>query len=181
MAIAIVHVVGALAVWIAFNFLLVWMGAWEQERVKKRRLQDISIALGVPVASLEDDEHVARLIDYASRRLSNELLRNRLSDLCGLLRTAWGWLGFFAQVAVVLTIGWQIFDDGSRQAVLMWSVVGVALFFWLMSVGFSLVCLLLTGRYPGEANQGRNRLAKIIEQRDLPPPSSKQPETVWLG
>ena len=42
----------------------------------------------------------------------------------------------------------------------------VALFFWLASVAFSFACLLLTGRYPGEAKMARKSIAAFIEQRN---------------
>jgi len=134
--------------------------------VQKRRLQDASIALGVPAASLEtDDSLVPRLIQYSSQRFSNELLRNRLSDLCGVLRSAWGWLSNLLQVGVVVYVGWAMFAEGAQNAAYMWLVFAVAMFFWLASVAFSLTCLLLTGRYPGEAKAARKAIAVAIEQR----------------
>ncbi|WP_309683021.1 hypothetical protein [Polaromonas sp.] len=166
MAMAIVHVVGALGVSFAFGILVLVIGTWEQERVRKRRFQDASIALGVPLASLENDEElIPRLIQYSSQRYSSELLRNRVSDLCGPLRTAWGWLSTLLQVGVMAGVGWSMYTEGAQSAVVMWSVLAVAIFFWLASVAFSFACLLLTGRYPGEANMARKSLAAVIEQR----------------
>lgn len=49
----------------------------------------------------------------------------------------------------------------------MWFVLAVGVFFWLTSVGFSLSCLVLTGRYPGEAKAARKAIANAIEQRRL--------------
>jgi hypothetical protein len=166
MALAIVHVVGALGATFAFGLLVLFIGAWEQERVQKRRLQDASIALGLPLASLENDEDlIPRLIQYSSQRFSSELLRNRLSDLCGLLRTAWGWLSTLLQVGIVVGVGWSMYTSGAENAVYMWSVLAAAIFFWLASVAFSFACLLLTGRYPGEAKMARKSIAAVIEQR----------------
>jgi hypothetical protein len=166
MGLAIVHVVGALGVSFAFGLLVLFIGAWEQKRVQKRRLQDASIALGVPAASLDTDESlIPRLIQYSSQRFSGELLRNRLSDLCGALRTAWGWLSTLLQVGIVVAVGWAMFADGAQNAAYMWLVLAVAVFFWLASVAFSLLCLVLTGRYPGEAKAARKLIAGVIEQR----------------
>lgn len=173
MALALVHVVGALAVTFAFGLLVLWIGSWEQERVKLRRLQDASIALGVPMASLEKEELVPRLLEYSSARFSGELLRNRFSDLCGLARTAWGWIGSLLQVTIVVAVGWKMYESGLDNAVYMWSVLGVAFFFWVVSVGFSFTCLLLTGRYPGEANVARKAVAGLIEQRSAAQTFSK--------
>jgi hypothetical protein len=55
-------------------------------------------------------------------------------------------------------------EGGSQSAVAMWSVLAVAIFFWLASVAFSFACLLLTGRYPGEAKMARKSIAAAIEQ-----------------
>ena len=177
MGMAIIHVVGALGASFAFDIFALVIGAWEQERVKKRRFQDASIALGVPVAALENDEKlIPSLIQYSSKRYSGELLRNRFSDLCGLLRTVWGWLSTIVQVGIVAGVSWSIYTDGSESAPIMWSVLAASIFFWLASVAFSFICLLLTGRYPSEAKLARRSIAAIIEQRGAsvvnPPPSA---------
>jgi len=117
---AIIHVVGALGVSFAFGILVLVIGAWEQERVQKRRFQDASFALGVPLASLENHEElVPRLIQYSSQRYSSELLRNRVSDLCGPIRTAWGWLSTIVQVGIVAGVSWSIYTEGAQSAVFM--------------------------------------------------------------
>jgi hypothetical protein len=166
MGMAILHVVGALGATFAFGLLVLVIGAWEQERVQKRRFQDASIALGVPVASLENDEAlIPRLIQYSSQRYSSDLLRNRVSDLCGPVRTAWGWLSTLVQLGIIAGVAWSMYTEGAQNAVVMWSVLAVAIFFWVVSVGFSFACLLLTGRYPGEAKMARKSIAAVIEQR----------------
>ena len=58
-----------------------------------------------------------------------------------------------------------MYSDGAASAVYMWTVLGAAIFFWLASVAFSFACLLLTGRYPGEAKMARKKLAAFIEER----------------
>lgn len=166
MGMAIIHVVGALGASFAFAILTLVIGAWELERVQKRRVQDAAIALGVPVAALEnDEEHAPRLIQYSSQRYSSELLRNRVSDLCGLIRTAWGWLSTIVQVGILAAVSWSIYTEGAESAALMWLVLAASIFFWLVSVAFSFTCLLLTGRYPSEAKFARKSIASIIEQR----------------
>lgn len=166
MGMAVIHVVGALGASFAFGIFVLVIGAWEQERVKKRNFQDASIALGVPVAALENDEKlIPSLIQYSSQRHNSELLRNRVSDLCGLLRTAWGWLSTIVQVGIVAGVSWSMYTEGAENAALMWSVLAASIFFWLASVAFSFACLLLTGRYPGEAKMARKSIAAAIEQR----------------
>ena len=168
MGMAIVHVIGALVASFAFGMLVMFIGAWEQERVEKRRLENASIALGVPIAALGTDEGlVPSLIQYSSQRYSSELLRNRVSDLCGLIRTVWGWLSTVVQVAIVAGVSWSMYQEGAESAALMWLVLAACIFFWLASVAFSFTCLLLTGRYPSEAKFARKSLTSVIEQRGL--------------
>ncbi|MBI2783953.1 MAG: hypothetical protein HYX64_07750 [Gammaproteobacteria bacterium] len=112
MGLAVVHVAGALGVSFAFGLLVLFIGAWDQKRVQKRRLQDASIALGVPHASLETDDSLdPQLLQYSSQRFSGELLRNRLSDLSGAVQTAWGWLSNLLQVGVVVAVSWAMFTE----------------------------------------------------------------------
>jgi len=178
-ALAIVHVVGALSAWFAFSLLVLFISAWEQERVHKRRLQDASIALGVPVSALDTEELVPRLLQYSSQRFSGELLRNRLSDLCGALRTAWAWFGSFVQIGVIGLVGWQLYQEGRESAVFMWTVLAVAIFFWFSAIAFSFACLLLTGRYPGEAKVARKALASVIDLRTTMTVTQARRTTAW--
>lgn len=62
-------------------------------------------------------------------------------------------------------VSWSMYTEGAQSAVVMWSVLAVAIFFWIASVAFSFACLLLTGRYPGEAKMARKSIAAVIEQR----------------
>ena len=170
MVIALCHIVGAVFASIILSLLLLLLGAWEQERVQKRRMQDAAIALGVPLASLEtDDNLVPRFLQYMSQRFSGELLRNRFSDLCGNLRAAWGWLSTLVQICILIGVGWSIYSAGASNAVAMWSVPVIGLVFWAASVAFSFACLLLTGRYPGEAKTARKAIADFLEQRNTSP------------
>lgn len=166
MVLAVVHIVGALVATFAFGIFVLLMGERDKERIRRRRLEDISMALGVPVASLETDESLApRLVQYWSQRFSRELLRNRVSDLCGALWTVWGWLSTLLQAILIVVVGWLMYAYGPQSAVLMWCVLAIAVFFWVVSVAFSLACLLFTGRFPGEAKAGRLALAPFLGQQ----------------
>lgn len=166
MGLAIVHFVGAFGALVALGFFAVWLDEWEQKRQSKRALQDASLALGIPVSMLETDgSQVPRFIDYVAQRYSSELLSNRLSDLCGALRTAWGWLSNLLQLGIVVMVLWLMFTEGADKAVGFWFAPAVALFFWLSSMVFTLTCLVLTGRYPGQAKAARKVIAAAIERR----------------
>jgi hypothetical protein len=173
MGFAVLHVGWALAVPFAFGVLVLAIGAWEQEHVRKRCLQDWGIDLGVPVTALENEALGPRVMEYLSHRYSSELLRNQLADLCGMVRSAWGVLATVVQVVALAVVGWQMYESGSEVAVAMSSVPALALFFWLVSFALSLACLLFTGRYPGEPKEERKSLTASIEaQRDSVQPST---------
>ena len=182
MGLALVHIVMALGAWFGFGFLVLYIVAWEQERAQKRRLQEAAIELGVPVNALDTDEAVIqRLFEYSSRRFSGELLRNRLSDFCDILRAVWLWGGALIQLGIVGMVGWGMYESGRENAVYMWAVPATAVFFWVVSVVFSFACKLLTGRYPGEAKAGRKALAAYIESNRTPVPSAgpAQQSAAW--
>jgi hypothetical protein len=163
---AVIHIVGALAASFAFGLLVFFVAAWEGKRSLKHRMQNASIALNVPATLLETDESFGpRIVQYALQRYSDELLGNRLSDLCGTLRTAWFWLDKLLQVGIVVGVGWLMYVGGVGAAAYMWLLLAASVFFWLVSVGFSFACLVLTGRYPGEAKGARESIADSIEQR----------------
>jgi uncharacterized membrane protein len=104
-------------------------------------------------------------VQFSSERSSNELLRNRLSDLCGLIRTVWGWLGSLLQVGVLGAAIWFTVTAERENALYAWFAPGLTVLFWVISVLFSLLCFLLTGRYPGEAKASRKGLAQFLKER----------------
>ena len=160
------HILGALVVSLVLVFVSLWLKAWDQERIQKRRLRDVSLALGVPLAALDNEDLAPKILQYSSQRFSGELLRNRLADLCGVLCVVWVWSGSFVQLAIVAAVAWQIYESGPENAMFMWAVVAAGLFFWTCNVLFSLACLLATGRYPSEPRLARQSLAAYIEERN---------------
>ena len=158
MLIAFAHVAGTIAVLTAFGLLLLWLGKWEAERNQQRVLREFATKLGLTLAELEADENLPKVIQASSERNSNELLRNRLSDLCGIIRTLWGWLGAILQYGTIGYVLWAMFSEGRENAPIAWVAVGIAVFFWVISVVFSFACYILTGRFPGEARAARKAL-----------------------
>lgn len=163
--IATTHILGSIIAVVIFGFVLILIAVWETDRNQKRVVEETSIALGVKVEDLEREELAPKILQLSSEKFSSELLRNRLSDFCGLIRTLWGWLGTLTQVVVLLAVVWYTFTDNSENAVYAWFIVGIAVFFWLVSVIFSLMCKLLTGRYPGEAKQARKAAAEWVKNQ----------------
>jgi hypothetical protein len=83
--IAVAHIVGAIVVLVAFGVGTLMLAGWERERNQKVALQEAPLALGIPVDDLDNPEHQERIVQLSAQRYSSELLRNRLSDLCGQL------------------------------------------------------------------------------------------------
>jgi|SRR3569623_1093418 len=164
--IAIGHIVGALVALLTFGLVVLALAAWETERNRKTVLQEMSLALGLPVDEIDNRENQERVIQFAAARFSSEFLRNRLSDLCGFVQTIWGWFGSVVQVCVILGVIWYSVTGTPSNAVYAWWIVAIAFFFWILSVAFGLLCKLLTGRFPGQARQARKMLAgQVVKQR----------------
>jgi hypothetical protein len=149
--IAIGHIVGTLIVLSVLGIGVLMLAGWESERNSKAALQETALELGIPVHELDNAEHQAKVIEFAAIRFSPELLRNRLSDLCGWVQTGWGWLGALLQAGVLLAVIWYTVTDDLSNSIHAWWVIAVFFFFWISSVLFALACKLLTGRFPGQA------------------------------
>ena len=154
---AIGHVVGALIAWGAVQTGHAPMKSLI-ERADQSQRRDMAQALGIPLVEFDDAKHHAQVARLVNERFSSELLRNRLSDLCGLLLTGWWWTGAVIQLGIFITVCWLFFDEGSSVANTMWFVPGAAFLFLLMRHSAWLLCKLLTGRFPGEARARRMRL-----------------------
>jgi hypothetical protein len=163
--IAIGHIVGALIALVTFGVGILMLAGWEIERNRKSALQEASLSLVIPITELDNPEHHARLVQFVATRFSSELLRNRLSDLCGWVQMGWGWLNMLLQAGIFLGVIWYSVTDDLSNSVYAWWVIAVAFFFWISSVLFALACKLLTGRFPGQAKQARKMLADAIQQQ----------------
>ena len=165
MLVAIGHIGGSIVVTMAFGALVLVISSWELRRNEKNLLEEMAIRVGVSADELRKAEFAPKLIEISSQRFSSDLLRNRLSDLCGVLRTIWDVTSSILQLGVLLGVIWFTATDSLANAVYAWSVPAIAFFFWIAAVLFALTCRLLTGRYPGEAKLGRKAAADYLKQR----------------
>ena len=165
MIIAIAHIVGSMLAVFVIGLIFVFIGSWEAERHLERLREDVSATLAVAIDDLDNEELSSRILQFSFERYSSELLKNRLSDFCGVVRTIWGWLSWLLQVAFLIGVAWVAITKNLDEAVFAWFVVGIMLFFAFASIAFSLVCRLLTGRYPGEAKQSRKATAEYLKKR----------------
>lgn len=164
--VAFAHIGGTVVVSLVLGFLFLAFGAWWGKKIQKAADEEASIALGVSVAQLNDEKLIPRIIQLSSERFSRELLKNRISDLCGLVRTLWNGLGSLLSAGVLLAVIWYTIKDGLNNAAFAWTTIGISLFFSFVSVVFSLTCRLITGRFPGEASMARKNTAEFLRNRD---------------
>jgi hypothetical protein len=163
MGVAFLHVVGALALTLGIWYGQFLLAERQGKRVKTRFRLDAALALGVPVSALDGVEVESRLIQYVAQRYQSELFRNRVSDLCGSLNAALGWLQLTVLVVATGVVAWMLIGGGSEKAMGMWFVPAVAMFFGAVSLSLTLICYTLTGRYPGEAEKMRGVISGAIE------------------
>lgn len=165
MFMVIVHVLGTIVAGLSFHLIISALSTWQSKRLQKAVAEEISIALGVDLDSLDNDENVPKVISFVSARFSSELFRNRLSDLCGWLEFGWSFLGALLSFGVLIGVIWYSITDGPSNAVHAWWVVGIDLFFWVSTTMFRFACKLITGRTPGQASQVRESLAVLLHSR----------------
>lgn len=163
--IAIGHILGSILVLIVIGFIMSLIASWETYQYRRQKLQEVSIKLGISMEDLDKEEHSPKLLQLSSELYSSELLRNRISDFCGVIRMLWDWLGFLVTVAVLIGVVWYTVSDSIETAVFAWFIVVIAVFFWITSMIFSLICRLLTGRYPGQAKHVRKSIAAFLKNR----------------
>lgn len=162
---AIGHIVGTLVALVIFAFVVLMLSNWEIERNRKAATEEMSLELGVSIEELNNEANQEKILQFSAAKFSPELLRNRLSDLCGTLQTGWGWLSSLLQAGLILCVVWYTITDDLSNAVYAWWAVGIGFTFWLLSAMFSLLCKLLTGRLPGQARQARKMLHVHLEKR----------------
>ena len=161
--IAIAHIAGSVIVVILISVISVLISSWELARNQKIAAEEMSLMLGVKVEDLEKEELWPKILEVVSEKFSSELLRNRVSDFCGLIRMLWAWIGILIQVGVLLIVIWFTVTDSIENAAYAWFIVSISIIFGLISVAFSLICKLLTGRYPGQAKQARKEAAEWVK------------------
>ncbi len=109
--VAVGHFAGAIVAIVILGAVVLFFDAWIMEGQQKQANQELAIKLGVSIEALETDEHKPEVIRFFGERFSSELLRNRIADLCGLVRTLWGWLGSLVQLGGLAWVGWETVTD----------------------------------------------------------------------
>ena len=161
--IAVLHVLGSIVALSAFVYIVFALANWELSRSQKLVVEELSISLGIPTEHLDDAENAPEIIKLSAAKFSSDLLRNRLSDLCGWIQVGWMWIGVLFQYGLLIGVIWYSFTDSSQNAVYAWGAVGIAIFFWISSLTFGYICKLFTGRFPGQARLARKKLAELVK------------------
>lgn len=160
--VAIAHILGAVFVVIGAGFGNFVVLRFLEGRDAKKTLAKVAIETGIPINELDDPKRAPALIKHLSQRFSSDLFVNRISDLCGVMRTAWLSLGSLLNVCVFAAVVYSTFSESLDEAAYAWLMVAIALFFWLVSVLFSFACFVLFGRFPGQAREARKMLVELV-------------------
>lgn len=163
--IATAHVMGAVLAVVMHWVLIFLLASKIEERSRKNFMAEFAASLGIPIADLDNPQHERAIYKLCADRFSSELLRNRLSDLCGWVNNAWDWLGFLVQAGILLSVIWYTAVDGPKNAVNAWWLIAASIFFWLVSLAFYCACKLLTGRYPGQARKVRKLISDTLQKQ----------------
>jgi hypothetical protein len=140
------------------------LARWEEKRNSKNANQEISLALGIPVDEIGEEEHSVKVFQYVANKYSSEHFCNRLSDLCGSVQVVWNWVGFALRYGFLIGVIWSTVKYDLSDCVYAWGVLGILLFAWISSYTIGLICYLLTGRFPGQAKQARKLLSGFVSK-----------------
>jgi hypothetical protein len=165
--IAIAQILGAIVAYIVLGFGLGLLGVMWQQRATRRLYEELSGRFGVSSEQIreEDEAYSPRMNQFFAERASSELFCNRLSDLCGVILTAWYWLGNAVTIVWLIGVAWFTITENRDIAIHAWWILAATLAFAIAGTVFSGICKLLTGRTPGEAKRIRKHLATVMKKR----------------
>lgn len=159
---AILHILGAILALFLMGFLGIMLATWEQSLLEKRKLTEIAIKLKIPVDELSNPDKDQIIAVFALEKYDSDKFSNRFSDFCGIIRIIWNCLLTLLQFAILGYVVFFTFTDDYNNAVHAWWVVPVTLLSAFITVIFSLLCKLLTNRYPGEASHARKYITEHL-------------------
>ncbi len=114
---AIGHFAGVLVAYLLFAVVTAMLGAWNAQRVGKKNVGEAVLSLGLTSAEIDDPKNNAQVERYLAQRSSSELLRNRISDLAGLLLTIFYWICAIGSLLILLGVGYVTVSDELANAV----------------------------------------------------------------
>jgi hypothetical protein len=165
MLLASVHIVGAIALSVAWLYWMEKIGYKWANRTWDLRYRDFSLALGLPAMELKRDPGSPEFARLLSERYGSESIRNRLCDLLSPLLLAFELLCVLVQLVAVGMVFWTMFKNGLHEATLMWVVPIIGLFCTFIIFLATALSLLILGRGPGEAKYWREAVSEAINRR----------------
>lgn len=149
------HLVGALSAVTVLHALFFVTARKVADRRAVSELESIGAQIGIPPDELMNSEHDAAIRGAAMVRYSSELFRNRLSDVVGLMLTVAGWLSAAVQLGITAGTAWYCWQNEAIDLMALWLMPLAYLLYLLFVATVSAVCLVITGRMPGQAKMTR--------------------------
>jgi len=161
--IAVGHFVGVVIVWMLVGTCITFIGAKQLQNAIEAQESEFALRLGIPIDEIRDDKWAPKLMKALDERFTDELLTNRISDLCGTIVSISGGLVSLIMVLTFLGVGALTIMEDLSSAVFVWAVIGIQIIWLLAYIVFSYLCKILTGRYPGQAKNARKQMLKFAE------------------
>jgi len=158
--VAVTHVAGVIIAESGLAVLKRVLGHWVDANSIKRYEAEIALKLGISIKELNSGDRQREIHAFFTEKYSSELFGNRISDFCGIILVSFNMLSSFVEIAAFLLIVWKSFFGTLGDIVLLWGVPVFGIVCLVVGVVFSLACSVLTGRFPGEAKNGRKNLLK---------------------
>ena len=70
--IAVGNIIGAIIVLVAFGIGTLLLAGWQRQRTQKMVLEEVSLALRIPVDDFESTEHLEKIIQFSTEKFSPE-------------------------------------------------------------------------------------------------------------
>jgi len=161
--VVILHIAGTIIVLGGFSYVVTYFFNCEKKRILRVAEEEVAFALGIKLTDLDKEEvdtkdNVEKVYELVSKKFSDELLKNRLSDFCRDVLNVIDMLGFLVMFLVFVASIWYTVTGSIDYAIYSWLTVGVAVVFFILNVAVSSACRLLTGRYPGQAKAVRKAM-----------------------
>lgn len=162
------HIIGALIASVVLSTLLFFFGVWIDKLRAQRVMEQASLDLAVPLSELSSPSFEQSLIRYLGAKYSDDLLKNRISDLVGFLLSAFNWVVLLIELAILGFAVWLALAEDQSNAIYAWLVLPVSLIAFCVAMSVHFACKILTGRYPAQARHARKILAQGINQASAP-------------
>ena len=156
---ALAHITGSVVFWLILDAFEMMFQDWVGQYLKKCRLRNWALDIGVSCEQLTQDNSLNAAVNkYLQKTYASDVVSNKFSDFAAFVVSALYYLSLFVSAVYLCWVVGLIIFDGGKSAPLAWISLIFKLLFFIASVIFSFMCMLMTGRYPGEASAIRQSL-----------------------